>query len=104
MGYGEPITDERMKDNFVAYMELAAKFNLPEMKDQVEKEALKHINNEMNMVEFYFKADQFQAERVKAAAKAAIKKNKAKIQENIPTLGKKLKKAQLSNLLAILTE
>ena len=106
--YGEPITDERMKDNFEPYMELAERFNLPEMKEQVEKEALKHLNTDLNMVELYFKADQFhnefKAERVKTAAKAAIKKNKAKIQENIEALGKKLKKTQLSNLLSILTE
>ena len=105
--YGEPITDDRMKDNFVAYMELAERFNLPEMKEQVEKEALKHLNADLNMVDFFFKADQFQAEgfraeRVKAAAKAAIKKNKSKIHENLDKL--KLKNTQQSVLLYILTE
>ena len=102
--YGEPITDDRMKDHFAAYMELANRFNLPEMKEQVEKEALKHINTDLNMVELYFKAEQFQAELVKTAAKTVIKKNKAKIQENKQALDKKLKKAQLSILLSILTE
>ena len=107
--YGEPIIDDKMKDNFVAYMEMAERFNLPELKEQVEKEALKHLNADLNMVEFFFKADQFQAEgfkaeRVKAAAKLAIKKNKAKVQENIPALEKKLKKAQLSILLSVMTE
>ena len=105
--YGEPITDDRMKDNFVAYMELAERFNLPEMKEQVEKEALKHLYADLNMVDFFFKADQFQAEgfkaeRVKAAAKAAIKKNKSKIHENLDKL--KLKNTQQSVLLYILTE
>ena len=98
--YGEPIIDERMKDNFAAYMELADRFNLPEMKEQVEKEALKHINTDLNMVGFFLQADQFQAERVKTAAKAAIKKNKSKIQ--VDKL--KLNKAQQAKLLTILTE
>ena len=47
-------------------------------------------------------AEGFKAERVKAAAKAAIKKNKSKIHENLDKM--KLKNTQQSVLLYILTE
>ena len=73
----------------------------PEMKELVEKEAMKQINIDLNMVHFYVQTDKFQTERVKTAAKAAIMKNKSKVREALDTM--KLNQKQRA-ILEALTE
>ena len=82
-------------------MELANQFELQDMKRQVEDEAMKHLNNE-NTVELYFLAEKYEAERLKVEARKGIKKHRKQIKENMSN--SKLKKPQLSQLVAILTE
>ena len=82
-------------------MELANQFELQDMKRQVEDEAMKHLNNE-NTVELYFLAEKYEAERLKVEARKGIKKYRKQVKENMSN--SKLKKPQLSQLVAILTE
>ena len=84
-------------------MELVNRFELSDMKRQVEEEAMKHLNEE-NTVELFFLAEKYEAERLKVEARKGIKKHRKVINENMSSLEKKLRKPQLSQLVSILSE
>ena len=79
--YGEEMKDEKMKENFGHYMELAETWALPDMKQQVEEEAMKQLSQE-NMVEFYFLAETCQAKRSRKTAPLS-KKNHPRQDPNL---------------------
>ena len=84
-------------------MELVNRFELSDMKRQVEEEAMRHLNEE-NTVELFFLAEKYEAESVKVEARKGIKKYKKVINEKMSSLEKKLRKPQLIQLVSILSE
>ena len=68
-------------------MELAEKYDVPHLKEEVEELAMRKLTVE-NMVEMFFLADLHSAENLRTAAEGFIRTNRMKVKEGLAELDK----------------
>ena len=90
------------EENLRCYLELAEKYDIPHLKELVEKLSIKKINVE-NMVEMFLLADHLSAETLGKATKDFIETNKKKVRENLAEM-EKLEKSQMMKIMEILCD
>ena len=78
---------EEEEENFRSFMELADKYDVPHLKEEVEELAIRKLTVE-NMVDMFLLADLHSAENLKTAAESFIKTNRMKVREGLDELDK----------------
>ena len=85
--------------NLRCLLELAEKFDLPHLKEEVEELAIRKLTVE-NMVDMFLLADIHSAKDLKTAAEGFIKTNRIKVREDLAELDK-LERGQLMKIMSI---
>ena len=91
--------DEEEWETLKSFLELAEKYGIPHLKEDVERSASRKLNVE-NMVEMFLLADFYSAEILKKAAEGFIRTNRLKVKEGLDELDK-LEPAQRKKILEI---
>ena len=89
-----------LEDNLGSYLEIAERYNLPQIKKDVQDNAKRILNSE-NMVDMFLLADFYIAKNLMECAKKMIRKNRGKIMEKFGEL-EKLDKGQILKIIKIL--
>ena len=97
--YEIEIQEEEEEGNIRCFLEFAEKYDIPHLKQEVERLAISKLTVE-NMVDMFLLADFYSAEELKKAAEGFIKTNRLKVKEGLSEL-EKLEKSQLIKLLGI---
>ena len=97
--YTRKIKEEVEEDNFGCFLELAEKYDIPHLKEEVEVLAIRRLSVE-NMVEMFLLADLYSAEDLRKAAEVFIRTNRLKVKEGLDELDK-LDRNQVKNIMRI---
>ena len=85
--YKREIGEEEEEGNLRSFLELAEKYDLPHLKEEVEELAIRKLTVE-NMVDMFLLADFHSAEGLRNAAEGFIKTNRMKVKEDSDELDK----------------
>ena len=91
--------EEEEEESLGWFLELAEKFDLPHLKEEVEELAIRKLTVE-NMVDMFLLADIHSAKDLKTAAEGFIKTNRIKVREDLAELDK-LERGQLMKIMSI---
>ena len=97
--YKREIKEEEDEGNLRCFLELAEKYDLPHLKEEVEELAIRKLTVE-NMVDMFLLADLHSAENLRMAAEDFIKTNRMKVKEGLAELDK-LERYQLMKIVNI---
>ena len=97
--YTRKIQEEVEEENLGSFLELADKYDLPHLKEEVEGLAIRMLSVE-NMVDMFLLADLYSAQHLKTAAENFIKTNRMKVKEGLAEM-EKLEKTQLLKIMSI---
>ena len=97
--YKREIEEEEEEENLRCFLELAEKYDLPHLKEEVEDLAIRKLTVE-NMVDMFLFADLHSAEDLRNAAESFIKTNRLKVKEDLAELDK-LERNQLMKIISI---
>ena len=97
--YKRELEEEEEEENLRCFLELAEKYDLPHLKEEVEELAIRKLTVE-NMVDMFLLADFHSAEGLRNAAEGFIKTNRMKVKEDFDELFK-LEKDQLKKIMSI---
>ena len=97
--YKREIKEEEEEGNLRYFLELAEKYDLPHLKEEVEELAIRKLTVE-NMVDMFLLADLHSAENLRMAAEDFIKTNRMKVKEGLAELDK-LERNQLMKIVNI---
>ena len=85
--YKRELEEEEEEENLRCFLELAEKYDLPHLKEEVEELAIRKLTVE-NMVDMFLLADFHSAEGLRNAAEGFIKTNRMKVKEDSDELDK----------------
>ena len=85
--YKREIGEEEEEENLRCFLELAEKYDLPHLKEEVEELAIRKLTVE-NMVDMFLLADIHSAKDLRNAAEDFIKTNRLKVKESLDELNK----------------
>ena len=85
--YKREIGEEEEEGNLRSFLELAEKYDLPHLKEEVEELAIRKLTVE-NMVDMFLLADIHSAKDLRNAAEDFIKTNRLKVKESLDELNK----------------
>ena len=91
--------EEEEEGNLRCFLELAEKYDLPHLKEEVEELAIRKLSVE-NMVDMFLLADFHSAKNLKNAAEVFIQTNRLKVKENLAEL-EKLEPEQRMKIMSI---
>ena len=97
--YKRKIEAEEEEGNLRCFLELAEKYDLPHLKEEVEELAIRKLTVE-NMVDMFLLADLHSAEDLRNAAEGFIRTNRLKVKEDLDEL-EKLEKSQMMKIIRI---
>ena len=97
--YETKIQEEEEEGNLRGFLDLSEKYNIPHLKEEVERLAMRKLTVE-NMVEMFFLAEFYSAEDLKKGAEDFIKINRMKVKEGLAEL-EKLEPNQRMKILSI---
>ena len=97
--YKGEIELEEEGENLGSFLELAEKYDLPQLKEEVEGLAIRRLSVE-NMVDMFLLADHYSAKDLKKAAEDFIRTNRLKVKEGLAELDK-LERSQLMKIVNI---
>ena len=85
--YKRELEEEEEEENLRCFLELAEKYDLPHLKEEVEELAIRKLTVE-NMVDMFLLADIHSAKDLRNAAEDFIKTNRLKVKESLDELNK----------------
>ena len=97
--YELEIQEEEDEGNIRCFLDFAEKYDIPHLKQKVERLAMRKLTME-NMVDMFLLADFYSADDLKKLVEFFIKSNRLKVKEGLSEL-EKLEKSQLIKLLSI---
>ena len=97
--YKRKIEAEVGEENLECFLDLAEKYDLPHLKEEVEGLAIRMLSVE-NMVNMFLLADLYSAQELKNEAEDFIKTNRIKVKEGLAEL-EILEKSQLMKIMSI---
>ena len=93
------LEEEEEEESLGWFLELAEKYDLPHLKEEVEELAIRKLTVE-NMVDMFLLADFHSAKDLRTAAEGFIKTNRIKVREDLAELDK-LERGQLMKIMSI---
>ena len=97
--YKREFEEEEEEESLRCFLELAEKYDIPNLKKEVEELAMRKLTVE-NMVDMFLLADLHSAENLRTAAEGFIRTNRLKVKEGLAELDK-LERDQAIKILSI---
>ena len=97
--YKREIEEEEEEGNLRCFLELAEKYDLPHLKEEVEELAIRKLTVE-NMVDMFLLADLHSAKDLKNAVESFIRANRLMVKEGLAEL-EKLEQSQRMKIMSI---